>query len=236
MNEHVKRMLKLADESFGEYRAIHADVVAAKEKKRSIEGQLKKFGKTPVLIGRLAECEEQLKDANARLSHYRNKADITMRKARSIMADFEKSLDLKNTVTSGEVNYATLKLLESGILNVHDYESLFNDAERSGNRTMMRIIGDRALKASKEGLRTDSDRQALQRLNGRAKMANDNSDVRVIFEGAIESFGRRLNTPELIDGNTSWNDIIIPALTSIDSGETGRTGNGGEDNESGNAE
>jgi hypothetical protein len=57
-------------------------------------------------------------------------------------------------------------------------------------------------------------------------MANDHSDVKVIFEGAIESLGRRLSTPELIDGNTSWNDIIIPALTSIDSGETGRAEGG----------
>ena len=91
---------------------------------------------------------------------------------------------------------------------------------------MMRIVGDRALKASKEGLRTDSDRQKLQRLNGRAKRLNDNSDAKLIFEGALESLGRRLSTPELIDGNTSWNDIIIPALSSIDSGETGRAEGG----------
>ena len=228
MNKHVKQLLKLADESFGEYRAIHADIAEAKEAKRRIEGQIVKFGRKPVLLGRLAECQEQLKDANARLSHYRNQSHITMNKARAIMADFEKSLDLKNAVTSGDVDYGTLKLLESGILNVHDYERLFADAEQSGNRTMMRIVGDRALKASREGLRTDSDRQKLQRLNGRAKRLNDNSDAKLIFEGALESLGRRLSTPELIDGNTSWNDVIIPALTSIDSGETGRTENGGE--------
>ena len=226
MNEYVKQLLKLADESFGEYRAIRADIAEAKEEKRRIEGQIVKFGRKPVLLGRLAECEEQLKNANTRLSHYRNMNDITMNKARAIMADFEKSLDLKNTVTSGEVDYGVLKLLESGILNVHDYERLFADAEQSGNRTMMRIVGDRALKASKEGLRTDSDRQKLQRLNGRAKMLNDHSDARLIFEGALESLGRRLSTPELIDGNTSWSDIIIPALTSIDSGETGRAEGG----------
>jgi hypothetical protein len=230
MNKYAKQLSDLADDAFMEYRTISGDIEKAMENVNQIKQEISKQGKRPVLIGKLAEAEETLKEARDKQRSFKiNKVMQYERQANEINTAYEKYLESRYTVDSSQVDMATMALLSSGVCDVNDYERLYDEAEHAGNITMLRIISNRAYEAGKKSNNFDGVGTRLRTLKTRAKDFIDGGRGR-LFSEVIAAFNRRLQNPELIKNN-AWSENIIPALESL-----GNDAEGGEDNESGNAE
>jgi hypothetical protein len=230
MNKYAQQLADLAEDAFREYQTISGDIEKATEDVKRIKQEISKQGKRPVLIGKLAEAEETLKEARDKQRSFKiNKVMQYERQANEIKTQYEKYLESRYTVDPGQVDMATMALLSSGVCDVNDFERLFNEAEQAGNITMLRIISNRAYEAGRKVNNFDGVGTRLRTLKTRAKDFIDGGRG-AAFSEVIAAFNRRLQNPELIKNN-AWSENIIPALESL-----GNDAEGGEDNESGNAE
>ena len=216
MNNYCKELSALAEEAFAEIRNIDDAVKDAKAARDNIIQEMEKHGKTPVLIGKLAEANAKISEASNKRTSFRNGKKLQYeRRAKEIQEGYQKHLESTYTVDSSKVDTKTMSLLDSGILNVNDFEKLFNEAEASGNVTMMRIIGNKAYEAGKNMNNFDGVGTRLRTLKNRAKTYCYGNNREFVFSEAVHAFNRRLNDTYLIN-NGVWDDMVIPSLENID--------------------
>lgn len=214
MNQYVEELVKLAEGNFAEYRGIKAEIEKAEENMRQVQGKIRRSGRTPVLRAEEEVANQKLFEARTKLNRFKWNGERLYDRAVSIKNRYAKSLDDAFVVNPEQLDQATVKLLESGVLKPNDYIHLFESAKQKQNVTMMRLIAKSAREYdSLEHPRGDEGTK-LRIMESEARQMVGGNRLNV-FTGAVEAFHRRIKEPGLNNTDT-WDTMIMPALESLD--------------------
>lgn len=214
MNQYVEELLKLTEGNFSEYRSVKAKIDEAEENMRQVQGKIRRSGRTPILRAEEQVANQKLFDARENLRRFKWNSEGLYDRAVSIKNRYAKSLDDKFVVNPDQLDQATTKLLESGVLKPNDYIHLFENAKLKQNVTMMRLIAKSAMEYDSQNHPGGDVGVKLRVMESEARQMVGGNRLN-IFSGAVEAFHRRIREPEL-NGTDTWDNMVKPALESLD--------------------
>lgn len=214
MNQYVEELLNLAENNFDEYRKIKQEIDDAEAAVKKTRENMRLRPMTPVMKAEQELANQKLQEARGKLSKFKWKSSSLHDKAVSIQNRYAKSLEDKLTVNPEQLDLATVKLLESGIMKPNDYIRLFESARQDNNITMMRVIAKHAHDYNDRERLTGEAGTKLRIMEGEARRMVGGDRLNV-FAGAVDAFARRLSEPMLINTDT-WDTVVKPSLESLD--------------------
>ena len=137
-------------------------------------------------------------------------------KARSRIAEirreYSQEVARQFAVDPSKLDMAALELLKSGIMKPAEYSSMMQEAQRSGNTTMTRMIARYASEAAEAAERKYGD-GSTQARELRAVGYSGNTDPAAaaleVFDGVAEIFSRCIGNPSMIP---MWDELAAPLL------------------------
>lgn len=209
-NHYAARANEIAKKALGE-------LANAERKLKEAESQSKAH---PVRTSGHVDPEEMAIAARAHadvlaaqedLKRTRAKMDDTKRQLEVIRTELSQALADEYSAKPGQVDAATMTLLESGILTSAEYARLMDSAKKSGNTTMQRIIGRFAAREA-EKFSISDERGA--KLRAVAVAADDDivSSKLDLYSVLTEVFDRCVNNIYMID---SWSELTGRATAAI---------------------
>ena len=211
-NRFAEELKNTVQTYFDEYEKASAKVAAIKAKIEAAENDRDKF----YLRGDLTEAEEKL-------DRVKKKNAEVIGKLKEIRSRLESAADAVYCVDPSKLDTNVIRLLESGLVKVPEFEVLADKAELEGNSTMLRVIGAAAEKEA-EARKQRGDRIGAQRLNLVSQMAGEHTTGAVLRKYDEMVYATRLavgdpesSTKERSEPNpfffSHWNDICTDAIS-----------------------
>ena len=191
--------------AFSEIQKAEADYNKAEQKHRE-------YPQNP--SGRIVDNKYIITAANALAAYETTKATLNnlrlelpnrvRRDIGVIRAELVQSLKAHYRANPADIDHDTLVLLDSGILNVDEYEMMLNQAQ---NPTMERLICNRCGRAAE----TASDEETASRLKYLAGLASncDGTDQLDTFDSITSIAFRCLDNPSMIG---EWSNLVQPLI------------------------
>ena len=196
MTKYAKKLDSLIQDTFEIIRKNENDAAAAKDKAAHVSRK-----KDDVSIARAAAADAAVVEAESRLRQFKFNVFKIEQKADALLKEFENYIADEYAVKSDQVDEKTMYLLNSGLLTLHDYEKLYEAAEKQNNVTMMRLIGAAADKAGE--MHNGVEGAGYSAIAIRSRQAAGGTE-KELFRSIVDAFKRTINNPALID---SWDEI-----------------------------
>lgn len=207
-SEFVTRADALADETFTEYKVMETRFKAAEKKRHD----------TPVRHGivnadyaaKAARAEADYLEAQKNYDTVKRGLYEKSKQMAAIRNEFVAAVDKHFAADPAKMDMAAITLMDSGIMKPHEYAKLMDEAIRSGNYTMQRLI---AAKAGEMADKAKSDEAARGYkavfLRGRNV---DGSEYVQAFDNVVFLFDRCLKNPSLY---TKWDELVQPVRDAL---------------------
>lgn len=210
-NNYAKKLNKIANETFDEYRAAEAAVKSAEAKCRAYP---LRNGADSNYLAKSARAEADLAEArNAFEQVRRHLFDEKRREIATVRAELEKTLSDAFAADPSAVDMQTLELMRSGILTASEYDRLIDSAAAAENHTMVRLLSQSAADAAgKADAMGDKDGARNYRVvSYKGKSANGNQ--------YLEAFDYLSNTFSRCERNFSltkkWDELTAEVVESF---------------------
>lgn len=133
-------------------------------------------------------------------------------KIAEIRREYAQEVARQFAVDPSKLDLAALELLKSGIMKPDEYAAMLQEAQRSGNTTMTRMIARYAAEAAEAAERKYGEGSPQAR-ELRAVGYSGNTDPAAaaleIFDGVAEIVSRCINNPSMIP---MWDELAAPLL------------------------
>ena len=133
-------------------------------------------------------------------------------KIAEIRREYAQEVARQFAVDPSKLDMAALELLKSGIMKPVEFSSMMQEAQRSGNTTMTRMIARYAAEAAEAAERKygDGSPQARElRAVGYSGDADPEAAALEVFDGVAEIFSRCIGNPSMIP---MWDELAAPLL------------------------
>lgn len=207
---YAQRVDSMAQEIFEEYTEVQAKFEKAEKRHKDFP---QRYGVTDYdYVTQSARAMADYAEAKKRLEDVGRRMAMKVNEIEGIGRELAEAIDRDCSVDPARLDMATLELLKSGILRSAEYTSLMEDAQRTGNVTMQRIIGkyagETAVEASKEYGQGDKSVTELQNvaLQGSASSGRDQLEA---FGALCDTFKRTANNPSMIP---YWDSLTCPII------------------------
>ena len=206
MGDFGTKLQDLAQVCFDQALKVEKDLEDAYTKQR--EANVNR-NKDELSLARAMEADALVKRAQEQRHNFRMGVYKLEQKADALVDEYAKHLDDRYAVNPEQVDMRIVTLMNSGIMKPADYEHLYIEAEKAGNVTMMRLIGQQADKASK-----DYDGKDGVRLSGIAIHSREIAGGEELkgYQECVSVFKRCLNNPSLIP---EWESLVGDALEEL---------------------
>ena len=168
-NRFAKELDAAVKAYFGRYKAAENTVESLKEKIKEKEKEVRDLqvqGDKKAWTARydLEGLKVQLNEAEDHFTEIKKSNADTLSSLREIRGRLEAAANEEFAIDPGKVDANFVTLIKSGIMNVADFESLTDRAERERNYTMLRLLGP-AAESQIEDLRKNGRLQDAERLS-----------------------------------------------------------------------
>lgn len=193
-NSYAKRLNEAAKEAFEKYKKVEKAYQAAEDRRRNMPWDATTEDKT-LAEARLIEARKDLKKAQEALFACKDSF-------KGIRGELAEALGTAYRANPEDIDPNTMELLKAGILTPAEYVDLANRAIKSGNNTMLRVIGSYADKLDKGTLSLE-EKGALFAVADKARTSTG-ADELGRFDVLLETFSRCANNPGIID---RWDEL-----------------------------
>lgn len=153
------------------------------------------------------------------LKRVNNKRFDLLNKSKEIRAELSRELDDDFVVNPADVDSNVMALMDSGVLKVNDYVKLYNEAEKSHNMTMMRLLGAKAgALADKE---TDTATRSTLNNIYTASISGKSNELQE-YDGYVFAVSRATGDPESLygyEGNPKMFEYFLDQTADMGDGE-----------------
>ena len=222
--KHVKSLRRAVQSYYDEYLKAQGAVEKARldlEEARREERAENRGGIYVELAAHNVKAKELILQAKKDdLKRINNKRFDLLNKSKEIRAELSRELDDDFAVNPADVDSNVMTLMDSGVLKVNDYVKLYNEAEKSHNVTMMRLIGGKAgALADKE---TDSATQSTLNNIYNASISGKSNELQE-YDGYSFIVSRATGDPESVygryEGNPEMFKYFLNETADFDGGE-----------------
>lgn len=225
--KHVKSLRKAVQSYYDEYLTAQGavekarlDLEEAKREERAVSAKNRERIYVELAAHNVKAKELILQAKKDDLKRVNNKRFDLLNKSREIRENLSRALDDDFTVNPSDVDSNVLALMDSGILKANDYVKLYDEAEKSHNVTMMRLIGGKAgALADKE---TDSATQSTLNNIYNASISGKSNELQE-YDGYSFIVSRATGDPESIygryEGNPEMFKYFLNETADFDGGE-----------------
>lgn len=147
-----------------------------------------RFNDPPDVAKLRRKAEWDYDEASDRMREAQKQLEKRLGDLRGVRERLLKAVNGEYAANPEDIDQNTLELLKSGIMNINDYDRLFNAAVGNENHTMTRLIGTYAGKAAETATQSD-EAQFLREIEYRSREHNG-SDVLAKYDAVLDVFGR----------------------------------------------
>lgn len=207
-SEFVTRADALADETFTEYKVMETRFKAAEKKRHD----------TPVRHGmvtadyaaKAARAEADYLDAQKNYDAVKRKLYEKSTQMAAIRNDLIAAVDKHFAADPAKMDMAAIALMDSGIMKPHEYSKLMDEAVRSGNFTMQRLIAAKAGEMVDKA-KTDEAARGYKAVFLRGRNVDGTEYVQA-FDTVVYLFDRCLKNPGLY---AKWDELVQPVRDAL---------------------
>ena len=224
--KHVKSLRRAVQSYYDEYLTAQGavekarlDLEEAKREERAVSAKNRERIYVELAAHNVKAKELILQAKKDDLKRINNKRFDLLNKSKEIRAELSRELDDDFAVNPADVDSNVMTLMDSGVLKVNDYVKLYNEAEKSHNMTMMRLLGGKAgALADKE---TDSaTRRTLNNIYT-ASISGKSNELQE-YDGYAFAVSRATGDPESLYGyesNPKMFEFFLNETADLDGGE-----------------
>ncbi len=207
-SEFVARADALADETFTEYKVMETRYRTAEKKRHD----------TPVRHGmvtadyaaKAARAEADYMEAQKNYDTVKRGLYEKSKQMEAIRNEFVAAVDKHFAADPAKMDMAAISLMDSGIMKPHEYANLMNEAIRTGNFTMQRLIAAKAGEMVDKA-KTDEAARGYKAVFLRGRNV-DGSEYVQAFDSVVFLFDRCIKNPSLY---SKWDELVQPVRDAL---------------------
>ena len=202
---------KFARSTFGEIERIENEYKNAEQRRKETPQRMGIVD--PAYAAKAARAEAgYLAARDARNSMERDLPGKARTRIAEIRREYAEEVSRQFAVDPAKLDMAALELLKSSIMKPDEYSAMMQEAQKSGNTTMTRMIARYAAEAAEAAERKYGDGSPQAR-ELRAVGYSGNTDPAAaaleVFDGVAEIVSRCINNPSMIP---MWDELAAPLL------------------------
>ena len=207
-NNYAKKLNKIANATFAEYRAKSDAVKSAESKYNAYPWR---DGADPTYLAKSARARADLAEAKAQFEHCRRHLFEEQRRDIAVIrAELVEALGKEYAADPKAVDGNTLALMNSGIMTADEYSRLIDSAIASGNYTMTRLLAKSAADMAEKV--NDSDVARSYRLASHKGKGMDGREYLQAFDFMVDTYNRCERNFAL---STKWDELTSPVVESF---------------------
>lgn len=224
--KHVKSLRREVQSYYDEYlkaqgavEKARLDLEEAQREERAVSAKNRERIYVELAAHNVKAKELILQAKKDDLKRINNKRFDLLNKSREIRENLSRELDDNFVVNPADVDGNVMALMDSGVLKANDFVKLYNEAEKSHNVTMMRMLGAKAgALADKE-----TDMATRSTLNNiyTASISGKSNELQE-YDGYVFAVSRATGDPESLygyEGNPKMFEFFLNETADLDGGE-----------------